>query len=172
MSLEIHVLPPPPALPAWRWRWDDETDILSGSMAVAPQAGGYTGTVELTDEDGSIAVLDIASGVLCGIDLVVWPDVTTLAGLAAPVDARAGSVLVPSRTARRGVSSLEFDTTLTVSADATDTTFHLRIGIRRPVEPIRIANHFVVEVDGSQRLAGFWFERVPPLPGLDDHDGP
>ncbi|HEY3934810.1 MAG TPA: hypothetical protein VGL65_09355 [Gemmatimonadales bacterium] len=167
MALEIHVLAQPGPLPTLRWQWDAETDILTGTVD-APSAGaGYTGTVELNDDDGSIAVLDVNAGVLCGIDIVVWPEITTLAGLAAPVEARRGQVLVPSRTAKRGVAALEFDTTLTVSADPDERTFHLRIGTRRPVEPIRVADHFLVEVDGAQRLAGFWLEDVPQPPGLE-----
>jgi hypothetical protein len=167
MALEIHVLAQPGPLPTLRWRWDAETDILTGTIDPPVTGAGYTGTVELNDDDGSIAVLDISAGVLCGIDIVVWPDITTLAGLAAPVEARRGQVLVPSRTAKRGVAALEFDTTLTVSADPDETTFHLRIGTRRPVEAIRVADHFLVEVDSAQRLAGFWLEHVPQPPGLE-----
>ena len=161
MALEIHVVAQSGPLPALVWRWEPETDILSGSMRIESRGAGYTGTVELNDEDGSIAVLDINAGVLCGIDVVVWPEITTLPGLAAPVDARVGQVMVPSRTAKRGTAALEFDTTLTISSDPAERTFHLRIGTRRPVEPIRVADHFLVEVDGAQRLAGFWFEGVP-----------
>jgi hypothetical protein len=164
MALEIHVVSHPGPLPLLQWRWDGETEILSGAVPVTGRGAGYTGTVELNDDDGSVAVLDITAGVLCGLDIVVWPDVTTLEGLAAPVDARHGRVVVPSRAAKRGVAALEFDATLSVSADPAERTYHLRIGTRRPVEPIRIANHFVVEVDGAQRLAGFWLEDVPPPP--------
>src|ERR1019366_1130678 len=140
MALEIHVVARPEPLPTLHWQWDAETDILTGGIKVDSRGGGYTGTVELNDEEGSIAVLDISGGVLCGIDIVVWPEITTLVGLAAPVEARHGQVVVPSRTAKRGVASIEFDTTLSVSADPMERTFHLRIGTRRPVEPIRIAD--------------------------------
>jgi hypothetical protein len=166
MALEIHVLALPGPLPAFSWRRDAETDILSGTFARAPHGAGYTGTVELNDDEGSIAVLDVAGGVLCGLDIVVWPEVTTMAGLAAPVEARSGQVVVPSRAAKRGTSALEFDATLTASADPGERVYHVRIGTRRPVEPIRIADRFLVEVDASQRLAGFWLEDVPPLPDL------
>lgn len=164
MALEIHVVARPEPLPTLRWQWDAETDILTGSIKAEPRGGGYTGTVELNDDDGSIAMLDVNSGVLCGIDIVVWPEITPIAGLAAPVEARHGQVVVPSRTAKRGVAAIEFDTTLTVSADPAESVYHVRIGTRRPVEPIRIADHFVVEVDAAQRLAGFWLEHVPPPP--------
>lgn len=166
MALEIHVLALPGPLPVFSWHRDAETDILSGTFASAPRGAGYTGTVELNDDDGSIAVLDVAGGVLCGLDIVVWPEVITMAGLAAPVEARSGQVVVPSRAAKRGTSALEFDATLTASADPDERVFHLRIGTRRPVEPIRIADRFVVEVDAAQRLAGFWLEDVPPPPDL------
>lgn len=166
MALEIHVLALPGPLPVFSWRRDAETDILSGAFASSPHGAGYTGTVELNDDEGSIAVLDVAGGVLCGLDIVVWPEVTTMAGLAAPVEARSGQVVVPSRAAKRGTSALEFDATLTASADPGERVYHVRIGTRRPVEPIRIADRFLVEVDASQRLAGFWLEDVPPLPDL------
>jgi hypothetical protein len=164
MALEIHVVARPEPLPTLRWQWDAETDILTGSIKADPRGGGYTGTVELNDDDGSIAMLDVNSGVLCGIDIVVWPEITPIAGLAAPVEARHSQVVVPSRTAKRGVAAIEFDTTLTVSADPAESVYHVRIGTRRPVEPIRVADHFVVEVDAAQRLAGFWLEHVPPPP--------
>lgn len=166
MSLEVHVLALPGPLPAFAWRRDAETDILSGTFASTPKGAGFTGTVELNDDEGSIAVLDVSGGVLCGLDIVVWPEVTIMPGLAAPVEARSGQVVVPSRAAKRGTASLEFDATLTASADSTERTYHVRIGTRRPVEPIRIADRFVVEVDASQRVAGFWLEAVPPLPDL------
>lgn len=167
MALEIHVLADAGPVPELRWHWDAETDILSGSIEVAVPTTGYTGTVELNDDEGSIALLDVAGGRLIGLDIVMWPDIMTLPGLAAPVEAPAGHVVIPSRTARRGVTALEFDTTLTVCADPAERTFHLRVGTRRPVEPVRIADRFVAEVDAAQRLAGFWLEDVPPQPDLD-----
>lgn len=164
MALDVHVLAPTGALPPLAWRWDAETDILSGAFRAEAGSAGYTGTVELNDEEGSIAVLDVAGGVLCGIDVVVWPELVVLDGLAVPASARVGAVVVPSRTARRGTAALEFDTTLSASTDPEEHLFHLRIGTRRPVEPVRIADKLVVEVDAAHRLAGFWLEQVPPQP--------
>ena len=164
MALDVHVLPLS-ELPALRWRWDAETDILSGSFRVAEPQAGYNGSVELNDEEGSVAVLDVNGGMLCGLDLVVWPEVAVLPGLAAPVEARSGMVVVPARTARRGSNALEFDTTLSISSDPSERIYHLRIGTRRPVEPVRVADKLLVEVDAGQRLAGFWLESVPAPPG-------
>ena len=165
MALDVHVLPAD-GVPSLAWRRDAETAILSGAFAVAESPAGYTGVVELHDEDGALAVLDVHGGVLCGIDLVVWPEITVLPGLTAPVDARRAQVMVPSRSVRRGAAAIEFDTTLSISADADADAevFHLRIGTRRPVEPLRIADRMLVEIDAGQRLAGFWLEAVPPEP--------
>ena len=93
---------------------------------------------------------------------VVWPEVAVLEGLAAPVEARDGVVVVPSRSARRAATTPEFDTTLSLASDPARRTLHLRIGTRRPVEPVRIADKLLVEVDAAMRLAGFWLEQVPP----------
>ncbi len=164
MALDIHVLPAPEELPKIEWRWDTETGILSGGFMPQGHSTGYTGTVELSDDDGSTVVLEIGGGVLCGLDLVVWPELESLPGLAVPVETRIGTVIVPSKSARRGMAALEFDTTLSVSADNSESVFHLRIGTRRPVEPVRVAEGLVVEVDAASRLAGFWLEGVPSTP--------
>lgn len=164
MALDVHVLPQVGGSPALVWQWEAETGILSGGFPAGNRSTGYTGTIELSDEDGSILVLDVAGGVLCGLDVVVWPEVTVLAGLAAPVETRLGQVIIPSRTARRGIATLEYDTTLSVSSDPSGIVSHVRIGTRRPVEPVRVAIGLQVEVDASQRLAGFWLEQVPPRP--------
>lgn len=161
MALDVHVLPLAGALPEVRWRRDVETDILSGSFRPASGQAGYNGTVELNDEDGSLAVVDVAGGVLCGLDVVVWPELAVIPDLAGPSGARPGVVVVPTRTARRGTAALEVDTTLSIACDAEERLFHVRIGTRRSVEPVRVAARLVVEVDAARRLAGFWLEDVP-----------
>jgi hypothetical protein len=166
MALEIHVLAHVDPLPTVNWHWHLETGILSGSIPGPDTGAGFTGTVELNDDEGSIVVLDVNRAVLCGVDVVVWPERIEIPGLAAPVEARHGRVIVPSRSVRRGAASLEFDATLSLSANPAGDTCHIRIGIRRPVEAVRIADHLLIEVDASQRLAGFWLDRVPSAPPI------
>ena len=48
--------------PTIGWRWDPETDILSGAFKGNRKSGGLTGTVELTDAEGSVAVLEVNNG--------------------------------------------------------------------------------------------------------------
>lgn len=166
MNVETRVEPLEGALPTVEWRWDTETDILSGGFRTRPQGSGLDGSVELTDEEGSVVVLDVAGGVLCGLDVVVWPEVDTVPGLAPPATPRTGRVLVPGRPARQGVSAVEVDTTLSVSATPDERTVHIRIGTRRDVEVVRVADRFLVELDHGRRLAGFWLTEVPPFTPL------
>jgi hypothetical protein len=163
MNVDTRVEPLEGKLPAVEWRWDIETDILSGGFRSAVGSGGREGTVELSDEEGSVLVLDVLDGVLCGLDVVVWPEVDTVPGLAPPDGARAGRVLLPSKASRQTVSAVEVDTTLSVSATPDEKIVHLRIGGRREVEVVRVADHLLVELDHKRRLAGFWLTEVPPF---------
>ena len=95
VAVEARVEPLTGPLPSIGWRWDPETDILSGSFKGNRKSGGLTGTVELTDDEGSVAVLDVNNGVICGLDVVVWPEVTTIADLKVPSQLTDGRVVVP-----------------------------------------------------------------------------
>src|SRR5919112_4263881 len=96
MSLEARIEPLSGALPTITWRWDSETDILSGAFKGNRKSGGLTGTVELTDAEGSVAVLDVNGGVVCGLDMVVWPEVSTRSEIQVPARASDGRVVLGS----------------------------------------------------------------------------
>jgi hypothetical protein len=101
---------------------------------------------------------------------VVWPEVSTVPGLAAPAPDKDGRVIIPSRPSQPGIASLEVDTTLSVSTNPGESVFHLRIGTRREVEVVRIADTLMVEVDAKRRIAGFWLTDVPPFPAERDFE--
>jgi len=166
MNVETRVEPLEGRLPPVQWRWDVETDILSGGFRQAAGLTGQEASVELSDDEGSVVVLDVVGGVLCGLDVVVWPEVDTVPGLAPPNGARDGQVHLPSGASRKEVSAVEVDTTLSASATADEKVVHLRIGTRREVEVIRVADHLLVELDHKRRLAGFWLTEVPPFAPL------
>ena len=168
MSMDARIEPLSGVLPSVTWRWDPETDILSGAFKGNRKSGGMTGTVELTDAEGSVAVLDVNNGVICGLDVVVWPEVITVSELQVPAKLTDGRVVLPSRPSRPGVASVEVDTTLSVQTNGTESVFHLQIGPRRPVEGVRTADNFYIEVDHQGGLAGFWLTNVPAFQGLDD----
>jgi hypothetical protein len=155
-------------LPSISWRWDPETDILSGAFKGNRKSGGLTGTVELTDAEGSVAVLDVNNGVICGLDVVVWPEVSTRTDIQVPAQLTDGRVVLASSGSRGAVSSLEVDTSLSVETNASESVFHLRIGPRRSVEVVRAADNFYVELDRQGGLAGFWMTNVPPFTAIDE----
>ncbi len=168
--MDANIEPLGGALPTINWRWDPETDILSGAFKGSRKQGGLTGTVELSDDVGSVAVLDVSQGVICGIDIVVWPEVSTNPRLAIPKQLAEGRVVMPSRPSRPGITSVEVDTTLSVETNADESLFHLRVGPPRAVEVVRVADHLHIEVDGEGQLAGFWLSAVPPFPAMDEFD--
>jgi hypothetical protein len=168
MSIEARIEPLSGTLPTIAWRWDPETDILSGAFKGNRKSGGLTGTVELTDAEGSVAVLDVNNGVICGLDVVVWPEVITVSELQVPAKLTDGRVVLPSRPSRPGVASLEVDTSLSVQTNSAESVFHLRIGPKRAVEGVRTADNFYIEVDQEGGLAGFWLTNVPAFQGLEE----
>ena len=167
MNLDARIDPLDGPLPTIHWKWDDETDILSGSLAGARKGGGLTGTVELTDDEGSVAVIDVAGGRIQGLDIVVWPEVTEIPDLTAPDAQRDGVVILPPRPSQPGIAAVEVDTTLSVAANPRHDCLHLRIGTKRQVEAVRVADRLLIEVDGKGRLAGFWLLNVPFGPDGD-----
>jgi hypothetical protein len=166
--MEAKIEPLTEDLPSIAWRWDPETDILSGSFKGNRKSGGLTGTVELTDAEGSVAVLDVNNGVVCGIDMVVWPEVSTRSDIEVPARLTEGRVVLASSGSRAAVSSVEVDTSLSVETNAAESVFHLLIGARRPVEVVRAADNFYIEVDKQGGLAGFWMTNVPPFTAFEE----
>jgi hypothetical protein len=168
VQIEAKVEPLTGSLPSISWRWDPETDILSGAFKGNRKTGGLTGTVELTDAEGSVAVLDVNNGVICGLDVVVWPEVATVSDLRVPAQLTDGRVVLASGGTRAAITSVEVDTSLSVMTDATESVFHLRIGPKRPVEVVRVADNFYIEVDQQGGLAGFWLNNVPPFTAFEE----
>ena len=166
--MEARIEPLAGTLPHIVWRWDPETDILSGSFKGTRTQAGLTGTVELADEAGSVAVLDVNNGVICGLDVVVWPEVSTVADLRLPTLLTDGRVVLPQRPSRPGVASVEVDTALSVCTDLSESLFHIRVGPRREADLVRVADHLVIEVDRKGDLAGFWLTNVPPFPAEEE----
>ncbi|HEX2449671.1 MAG TPA: hypothetical protein VHJ69_00945 [Gemmatimonadales bacterium] len=166
--MEARIEPLAGTLPHIAWRWDPETDILSGSFKGTRTQTGLTGTVELADDAGSVAVLDVNNGVICGLDVVVWPEVSTLPDLRLPSSLTDGRVILPQRSSRPGVASVEVDATLSVHTNATESLFHIQVGARREADLVRVADHMLIEVDRKGDLAGFWLTDVPPFPAEEE----
>jgi hypothetical protein len=155
-------------LPKVTYTWDTETDILSVACKGAAKSTGLNGTVDLQGDDGSFVVMDVAGGVLRGLDVVTWPDdVRVVADLAAPAGAKDGRVVFPSRRSQPGIAAVEVDTALTVEKNGNESVFHIRVGRVRPTSVVRVADHLLVEVDKQTRLVGLWLLEVPPFPNVE-----
>ncbi len=156
----------PGAIPSISWRWDPETDILSGTFR-GTGSSRLDGTIELTDAEGAIAVLDVADGALAGLDVVVWPEVTSTPRLALPGSAESGRVVIRGPRADR-ITSVEIESVLVIRTNPGESTYHIKVGGLPTARIIRIADQLLIELDDEDGLAGCWLLEVPPFPSLDD----
>lgn len=166
MGLGTKVVERKGKAPRIAYKWDAETDILTGSVkgAVKEKEDGLTGSVELEGIDGSFILLDVAGGAIRGVEIVVWPDVRTVPTLQPPTEAAQADVVVPTRKSQPSVAAVEVDTPITIETNPSESVFRVRIGVSRKVEVVYLAEGLLVEVDEGQELAGLWLVGVPPFP--------
>ena len=153
--------------PLISYRWDPETDILTGAIkSTRRKSDGLTGSVELEGSDGSFVLLDVAGGVIRGVEVVVWPDVKTAAALATPAAVEDGDVTLSGRRSQPSVAAVEVDTALTIETNSAESVFHVRLGggPARQARVIRVADGLLVELDERGEVAGLWLLDVPPFP--------
>ena len=164
MSLTATVEPLSGSLPAISFKWDDETEILAGHFKGASKAGGLTGSVELEGSDGAFVVLDVAQGVVQGLEVVVWPQVDVVSSLMAPAAKQKGRLTLPARRSQPNIAAVEVETAITATKSGDQKTIHLRVGAKRPVTVTQLADHLLVECDAGGKIAGFWLLNLPPFP--------
>lgn len=165
MPLGARVVERKGRVPRISYRWDPETDILTGAVKDAEKGGaGLTGSVELEGSDGSFILLDVAGGAICGVEVVVWPDVRTIQSLQPPPNVKDGEVVLPTRRSQPSVAAVEVDTALTIETNSAESVFHVRVGPARRIDVVRVADGLLVEVDDQNELAGLWLTDVPPFP--------
>ena len=165
-QFETRIGPLEGKLPRVSYRWDPETDILTATFKPLPKSTGMNGTIDLEGADGAFVVLDVADGVLRGLDVVTWPDdVPEVGALAAPAPVQEGLLSFPQRRSQSGVAAVEVDTALSIRKNPSESVFHIRVGRARSARAVRVADNFLIEVDKQDRLAGLWLLEVPPFPG-------
>jgi hypothetical protein len=151
-------------LPHLEYRWDAETEILSGMANAVVGPRGLTGSVELEDAKGAVVTLDFAGGVLRGLEVVVWPTVESVVGLAPPAADEQCRFVVPARPSQPGIAVLEVDVLLSVAASEDESVIHLKVGPRRGRRAVAVADNLLIELDAESEIAGFWLLNVPPFP--------
>jgi len=166
VSVAVRLDPAVEAVPPVEYRWDEDTDILTASVAVIGDGEGMSGSVGVEGSDGSWLIFDVAGGSIRGVEVAVWPEVKKRTVLSPPSDIEPATVRLPSTSAKSTIAALETDTTLMAEADREERTIHFRIGRRRPVRTVRLARDILLEVDARDYLAGVWLLNVPPSPAL------
>ena len=165
MNIAVQLEPVADSPPEVEYRWDPDTDILTANIRTALLADDTaSGSVEIEGTDGSWLILDLAGGLVRGVEVAVWPDVRTRATLAPPSEAIDAVVRVPSRK-RVGVEAFEMDTEVAAETDEAERTIHFRVGPQRKARSVRIARDILIDVDPRDRIAGVWLLGVPPFPG-------
>ena len=164
MQIEVRVEPTDAALPGVEYRWDADTDILTATVRPLAQGRGMSGSVEIEGQDGSWLILDVRGGSIGGVEVAVWPKVRTVPALALPAEVSPALVAIPSRSSQPGIAALEVETRLAADADASESTFHFRMGGGRPARTVRVAEDLVLDLDDLGRLCGVWLLNVPPFP--------
>lgn len=155
-------------LPRIAYKWDAETEILSGQFKGGRKSGGLTGSVELEGSEGSFVVLDVVAGVVRGLEVVVWPETAVVAGLTAPQPALNGQLIMPGRASQPGIAAVEVDTSLSAEKRPDESVIHLRVGPQRKAQVVQLAEGLIAEIDGQNTIAGLWLIGVPPFPAQAD----
>jgi len=146
-------------LPAFDFHWDSETEILAGRHELPLPDGETAVAWELEGPDGAVVVLETVGGTLCGIEVVVWPDVEQARSLVAPHDAPPARVeLVAPKIVRGGV--VEIETAISASAPQSETLIHVALGVPR-ARSVRLAENVIVDLDADGHLAGLWLQNLP-----------
>ena len=146
------------------YRWDRDTDILSARLRTETPVEGIAGAVEVAGDDGSWLILDVSAGRIRGVEVAVWPDLTTRAVLAPPKPVAAGRAVLRAAGEHAESPALHIATALSAEADQSERTIHFRVGSRRDVRPVRVGRDLLFELDADDRLAGVWLLNVPPFP--------
>lgn len=163
MAPTLSVLPLEGGLPRVTWSWNAETRILSGGLPV-PTGAGFTGSIEITGDDGAIVVLDVRGGWFAGVEIVVWPGAEVDPDLAMP-DGVPGRIAIPGEASPSGIGAEELETAIEADVTPDRSRLHILIGGDEPERIVQVADHLLVELDARGGVAGLWMDAVPRAPG-------
>ena len=159
VSLGDEVVAPP-----IEYRWDVDTEILTGTIPVEGAGAGLTGSVEIEGSDGAWLTLDVRGGELAGVEVSVWPDVAIAPALHPPRVLNPARITIPSRPSQPGLAAVEVETRLTARADSAERTVHFMLGKPRVATTVRAATDLLIELDDGRQVVGLWLLNVPPFP--------
>jgi len=165
MDVIVRVEPATGAVPAVKYRWDADTEILTVHIAGPPGTDGLSGSVELEGMDGSWLMVEVEGGCLRSIEIAVWPEVHTIASLAPPPSVADVALRVPARTSQPGIAAMEVTAPLRAEADPSRRTIHFALSPRR-ARTVRVARDVLIDLSDRDAITGVWLLNVPPFPGV------
>jgi hypothetical protein len=151
--------------PAIEYRWDADTEILTGTITRGEAGSGLTGSVEIEGSEGAWITLDVKGGELAGVEVSVWPDVAIAPSLQPPANVSSARLTIPSRPSQPGIAAVEVETHLTARADQAERMVHFTLGKPRVATTVRAATDLLIELDDIRQVVGLWLLNVPPFPG-------
>lgn len=166
MTITLRLEPACGQLPPVDYHWDSETEILSARLRTAvppvPRAAppGAPQTVEVCGRDGSWLMLDVQDSLLHGMDVAVWPPLSTRGELRPPPRAGAARARVLSDPP----IPASVDTVVAAESDQPARTLHFRVGRVPVASTVRLGGDLLLDLDADSRLAGLWLLNVPPSP--------
>ncbi len=165
-GVEAQVKPGATDLSAIPFRWDVETEILAGSLEDMVSTATSHCTVELEDRLGAVVSLDVADGLLCGVEIVVWPKSEVVPAIRAPDATSRGGLFLPIAM-DTDLPIVEVDTSLDCELAPDESVIHLIVGSAEVADSVAVAKNFIVDLDSSRMLAGVWLLNVPPFGGRE-----
>jgi len=169
MTLVTEVVPLQSSLPRVEFRWDFDTEILSGRLSGANTDRGLQGVIEMGGPEGSFMSLGLAGPVITGLEVVVWPQSESVTELAPPDSKQQGQLKIYPDADERTTGVVELKVPLGCEKNSDKSIIHIVVGNPRTAESITVADNLLAEVDGDGHLAGFWLIDVPPFPEAGSH---
>ena len=169
MTLVTEVVPLQSDLPRVEYRWDFDTEILSGRLSGASADPESQGVIEMGGPGGSFVSLGLAGPVMTGLEVVVWPPSESVSELVPPASKRRGHLKIYPNTEERTTGVVELKVPLGCEKSSNKSIIHIVVGNPRTVESVTVADKLLAEVDSDGHLAGFWLIDVPPFPEAGPH---
>ena len=169
MTLVTEVVPLQSNLPRVEFRWDFDTEILSGRLSGASTDHESQSVIQMGGPGGSFMSLGLAGPVVTGLEVVVWPQSESVTKLAPPASKQQGQLKIYPDADERTKGVVELKVPLGCEKNSDKSIIHIVVGNPRTVESITVADNLLAEVDSDGHLAGFWLIDVPPFPEAGPH---
>ena len=139
---------------------DEETDILAARLEGIETGPPVRGTVEWSSPEGGLLMLDIDHGILAGVEIVVWPEVTVIPGLEPPAGGENGLVAIASGHGER--FALEEEVPFAVRRNEGRGLMLIEVDqAPGPCSAVRVCRGFVVELAANGSIAALWLDGMP-----------